>query len=216
MTFFVAVGLVLLVAEVVAGISQGRRVVFDDIELYAAVLDDVFRYERVPKHGPLTILRYTHGHADELEMQLSYAKTPSGAAYRVERWTLPRGTASIWQQLEKLSMMSSLTLDRESAVRSIRLERSVGVVAADSPIGRLLERGSTLNLSLSLSDELVLDAKHYLLVITSISREVRVSIRGPADGEKALDPIVRWMSHVRREIRAVEWKEIGRPGVVGY
>jgi hypothetical protein len=195
---------------VVVGLGMGHASqkprAFADIALYEAVLNQLFdTASHKGRSESTTILRYTHG--DAAEMQLAFNRV--GQFYRVERWGLPAGARSVWQQLAQLAS-SDVPLSQETAVRAIKIERATGVIAADSPIGRLLQQASSLRVELSGSDEFFLDGAEYVIAISSVGRDLRLRLQGPADGERSSDPAIRWMAQVRRELGDADLTPTGR------
>jgi hypothetical protein len=182
---------------------------FADVALYEAVLDRLFHDEPDKLSFPVAIiLRYAHTEAGE--MQFSVVHDGTTGQYGIQRWNLPRGAPTIWEQLSQLaSSRADITVD--SAVRAIRLEHSKGAVAASSTAGGLLEQASSLQVELSGSDQFFLEGSDYVLIIRSPGRDMRLRIQGPQDGQKSPNAIVRWMTQVRRTLGELDLKQEAFP-----
>ena len=190
-------GLAALLSSVCAvSLVAQRTRSFADYPLYEAVLEQQFTLPDSKPPQSRQTLRYIDG--DSGEMQVSIVFDPSSNAYRIDRWKLPSGSPSVWRQLVQLSEKASVTLD--AAMREIRIERTNGVVSAQSAVGELLSKGPTLQVAVSPLQEFVLHGTNYFIIVESPGRDIRLRVQGPADGERSSDPVVRWMAQVRRTL----------------
>jgi hypothetical protein len=183
---------VLLVFLTILSLRGQQKTAFADTKLYEAVLDRLFQYER---YKSAFVLRYSYS-SDSGELQIATQELKDNQI-SIEIWQLPHGAPTVWNQLAERSAKQDSELNVNKAAATIIVNHDSKIVQKSSDLGKLVTSGSKLQIPLAVDNRLFLDGSQFDLTLTSLSKDISISLRTSQRPEFSDNPIVRWMAQVR-------------------
>jgi hypothetical protein len=169
------------------------------VETYRRVLDIVFprdtgNFKDFRKEFALT-LRYKPSFG--LESQVNITKY-SDDRLEVVTHTLPKGSRSIWEQLNTMLRQTGRE-DAEEMAKHLNVQKTV--LTDTVKVRRLLSRFAAIRISPQLDASITLDGTYFELWYEAVSNESYHALVGGDPGHDRTDhPLIRWMNEVRQAV----------------
>jgi hypothetical protein len=162
------------------------------------VLDALFpidsgNFRDVRKEASL-VLRFTPSFA--AEMQINIIKYSDNRDIEAVMYTLPKGSKSIWEQVDEMRQRNERENARRMA-RAIVVEKQV--ISDKDELRKLLQQLASLSIPTQLNPAMTLDGTRFEFWYETTSNKYYYSLVGGEPGEDSqAHPIVKWMNQVRQ------------------
>lgn len=169
------------------------------IETYRRVLDLVFPRDagNFKDHRKEFALTLRFKPSFDVESQINLIKY-NDDRLEVVTYTLPKGSQSIWQQLNAMLRQSGRE-DAEEMAKRLNVQKTV--ITDTAKVQRMLNRFAAVRFSPQLDTSLTLDGTRFELWYEAVSNESYYSLVGGEPRQDRRDhPLARWMNEVRQAV----------------